>query len=167
MKITVKDITFVGMLVSIAIVMKIFIKVETAYFRFSFTAVPLFIVGYYKGPVLGLMAGYCTDFIYCIYTGRDIVPNFMTLSTMMCGFIAGIYILIFKKYSLKLCVLTVITSSLVSFGLNSIQLYVIYGMRVEDIYIRIISLFLVTPISILVLHELSKRVLSENYLDNT
>ena len=55
MKLTTKEITVGAILIALAIVLKIFIRYETDFFRLTFMGIPMIIGSIYLGPKVGFL----------------------------------------------------------------------------------------------------------------
>ncbi len=158
-----KHIIMAGFFAAIAIVFKTYFAVTTLEFRFTFYDIPLFLSGMLLGPGLGLIIGFVTDWIYVLLHPFAFSFNLMTVSTMLWGFVGGIFY--FKRdHPVKVLPLFLIiaSTSIIVFTLNSIQLYVWFGPgMIAQIPIRLITLIIKWPIQVYVIHFMQQRVLSQ------
>ena len=111
--------------------------------RITFTFIPLAIAGCFFGPVPASIVGFIGDVVGCmLFPMGAYFPGF-TLSTMLTGFIFGLFLYetdMSKSKSIILIVLSKICISLfVNILLNSLWLSIIYG---KAYYFYLISHFI-------------------------
>jgi len=146
MKFSTKTLVTASLLVAIAIVLQN-VAITTSFFRFSFFEFPLILLGFLFGPVMGLIAGFVTDFIYVMINPWAFSFNLMTISTMMIGFIAGISFIKTRKPKNTYVFGTVVLIGLVTFILNTVQLYLWKGNAIwADFPLRLIIMIIKWPI---------------------
>lgn len=101
MKLDVRKIVFLGLLIAMGVVLKIF-KIPVPILGLTFTGFPPIIAGVIFGPVSGFIVGGFSDVLGFIFrpTG-PYMPHF-TLSAALTGMIPGLVLYFFKKESLKI-----------------------------------------------------------------
>lgn len=154
-------ITRTALLIAMAVVLKVFISLTFSDYRLTFYDIPLMIVGMMFGPLMGLIAGFGTDVANIVYPNLATGFNLMTISSMMWGFIPGLF-LYKRQYSLEKLVLVVILTSVICFGINTVQLALwSNGASLSMVFIipRVLTLFIKLPIQVLIIDILYARVI--------
>lgn len=150
-----------GLLISMAVVLKVLFSFTISTYRFTFYDIPLMISGVMFGPIGGAIAGFGTDVGNIIYPNLATGFNLMTISSIMWGFIPGL--LLFKKnIKISNIIFTVLITSILCFGINTVQLYLWFGpqvLHVAQLAPRIGTLFVKLPIQVFVLGVLYFRVI--------
>ncbi len=153
-------LTRTALLVSMSVVLKVFFSFTLTDFRFTFYDIPLMITGIMFGPLVGAVAGFVTDVANIIYPNLATGFNLMTISSIMWGLIPGL--LLFKrKMNIYNIAFVVILTSLLCFGINTIQLSLwTKGASLHFVSLapRIASLLIKLPIQVLVVSVLYDRV---------
>ncbi len=164
-----RRITYLAMLVGLSFVFKSIISLELAEFRFSFYDLPLFVTGMLFGPLYGMMAGLIADLLHIAMPNNlAVAPNLMTVASMSWGFLGGLFFYGKKRLSPILLGTAVITASLFSFTVISIQLYgpQAYGFfgftPIPGIFTRFGALLIKVPIQIMFLRIIFDRVIAGN-----
>jgi len=154
-----RRLLFISFLVAMATVLKSFLSVTLTDFRFTFYDIPLMFGGIVLGPLAGLLMGFAVDVLYIMIDPRAVAPNFMTVSTMLWGFAAGlVFFRRFKVTVFRLGVVVVVVS-IMAFTLNSIQLYWIWGLApLPNVITRFAVMVIKWPIQIGALYYLHERV---------
>ncbi|MFK5883196.1 MAG: folate family ECF transporter S component [Candidatus Izemoplasma sp.] len=163
---TTQMLTRTALLVGTSIVLKAFLSLDSPTYRITFFELPLIILGILFGPVIGLIGGFIVDWIYVLYSPFAFSFNLMTLSTMLWGFIPGLYFLKIKRVSYFNLSIVIILTSLMAFSLNSVQLYLWFntGMYVE-LPARIITMVIKLPMQIYLIKELHRLFVT--YIDRS
>lgn len=157
-------ITRIALLVSMAVVLKVFVALTWAEYRLSFYDVPLMITGIMFGPFYGLVAGFATDVVNIVYPNYAKGFNLFTVSSMMWGFIPGLF-LFKRKYSVLRLTLVVVLTSVVCFSINTVQLaWMSNGASLSWAFLtpRIITLLIKLPIQVIIVDVLFARVLFQD-----
>ncbi len=138
-----------GFFAAMAIVLKMLFSLTTWEFRITFYELPLIFAGIALGPVLGLVAGFATDWIYVMIHPMAFSFNLFTVSAMLWGGVFGLFH--FKKVPINLATLTaaIILVSLATFTLNTVQLYLFTGPGVfARVPFRLLIMVVKWPIQI-------------------
>jgi ECF transporter S component (folate family) len=144
-----RQLTLAGLFVGLVFVSKLYLAFTTDQFRFSFHDIPLLLSGVLLGPYLGSVVGFVADLIYGIQSGFPF-SFLMNLSDVIWGLMAGLF-LYSRRYNLTLLWVSsvVIVTSLVSFGINSVQLYIWFNTGMfAALPTRIIAMVIKWPITI-------------------
>lgn len=143
-----KTLVRVAVLVAMSVVLKSFLSIETQIIRFTFFDIPLMILGIVAGPVAGLVGGFVTDWMHVMFSPFAFSFNLFTVSTMLWGFIPGLFF-IRRKVTVKTLVFVVVITSLLAFTLNTYQLFLWYG---DGIYaalpMRIATMVIKLPVQV-------------------
>ncbi len=164
-KLNVQRITLAAMLASLAGVTKIIFQATTlADYRFSLYEIPLIITGIILGPLMGLVVGFTADWVYAMTFGYGL--NLMTVTTMMWGFLAGVFFYKRKVTLLKMIIFMPI-ASLIAFSINSVQLALWSGWlgMLGNIPIRVAILLLSLPVQVYLVHMIYHRVVLQSELE--
>ncbi|MFW6285098.1 MAG: folate family ECF transporter S component [Bacillota bacterium] len=154
-----------GFFASMAIVLKVLFSLTTWEFRISFFELPLILAGMVLGPALGFIAGFATDWIYVMVHPMAFSFNLFTVSAMLWGGVFGLFH--FKKIPINLVTLsTVIVSvSLITFTLNTIQLYIFSGPGVfANVPFRLLITIIKWPIQIGSIYFIYHKVIASTDL---
>jgi len=148
-----------GTFAAMGVALKVF-SLTTATFRLSVYDIPLFIGGMVLGPAYGLLIGFVVDWLYVMISPFAFSFNLMTISAMLWGLMGGL--LFYRRKTLppvKLVIVLVVTS-LLAFGLNSLQLYIWFGPGMfAEMPFRIVAMTLKWPIQFLAIKLIYERVL--------
>jgi len=149
-----------GVLVAMAVVLKTF-AITTPEFRFSFYDIPLFLGGMILGPGLGLIMGFATDWLYVMVHPMAFSFNLMTISAMLWGFMGGLFFYNrTQKFNVFKVTFIIILTSLLTFSLNSVQLYIWTGSgMIAQIPFRLLTTVIKWPIQVIVLKVIHTRIL--------
>ncbi|MCF7925560.1 MAG: folate family ECF transporter S component [Candidatus Izimaplasma sp.] len=149
----------IAVLVAIAIVLKVGLSFTVATYRFTFYDIPLMIIGMMFGPLAGAIGGFTTDWINILMPNLATGFNLFTVSSMLWGIIPGLFL--FKRnYSALKLILVVTITSLLTFGLNSLQLYVwMQAGMFAMLPVRLVTLLIKLPIQVVLIDILYHRVL--------
>lgn len=159
--ITIRKISLLAMLLSMATVLKIaspMISDGANSSRLGIYEIPLIIAGFIGGPIYGFFVGFFTDGLYFIVKG-GIYSILMALSTCLWG---ALSFLLIRKRSLKLShlIIFVISISVIVFLINTLQMYIWYGAGiVAGFPIRLIIMVVKWPILVGTVWLLYHRVL--------
>jgi len=155
----VQVLTRIAVLVAFAVVLKVGLSLTISTYRFTFYDIPLMIIGIMFGPLAGVISGFTADWINIMVPNLATGFNLFTVSSMMWGFIPGI--LLYKKdFSTLHLSLVVILVSIVTFGLNTYQLYLWMGTGMYgSLPARVITLLIKLPVQIFIIKVLYDRVI--------
>jgi ECF transporter S component (folate family) len=155
---SVKNMVRIAVLVAIAIVLKSFLSIETQIFRVTFYDIPLMILGLVAGPIGALAGGFIVDWLHVMYSPFAFSFNLFTVSSMMWGFIPGLF-LFRKQISLRTLIIVVVITSIVAFSLNTIQLYIWYGSGIyAALPMRIAVLVIKLPIQVSLVRAITQAL---------
>jgi len=145
---TTKTLVRIAILVAMSVLLKSFFSVETQVFRVTFFDIPLMILGIVAGPIGGLVGGFIVDWMHVMFSPFAFSFNLFTVSSMMWGFIPGIFF--FKKnITMPVLVFVVVITSLLAFTLNTYQLYLWYGEGIiAALPLRIATMVIKLPIQV-------------------
>lgn len=153
-------LTRIAVLVSMSVVLKVFLSFTLQVYRFTFYDIPLMIVGIMFGPLIGGISGFVVDWINIMAPNFATGFNLFTISSMMWGIIPGLLLFGRKDLSLRRIIVAVVVTSLVCFGINTVQLYQWQGLGIWGAMpARIVTLLIKLPIQVIVLEVLYKRVI--------
>lgn len=134
-----KSIVFSAIFVALGVIIARFLSITpTESVRFSFESIPIFLSGVLFGPIYGLMVGFCTDFIGCLFSPFGFNPLFC-LPPILYGLFGGLFRpLLTRKISLLTLFLSLLPPILLgsilwqSFALNFVYgsgFWVLLGAR--------------------------------------
>ncbi len=157
----IEKIAYGAIFTSIAVIIKIFISIETPIFRISFYDFPLIICSILLGPLYGGIAGLITDLNYIITNPRGMIVgiNWFTAECIFLGFFPGLYFHIFKYNKWKLSIMLFITLAIallfntlgiiqyyeIGYALTSLPWRILRDMVKYIIYIYLVDKFLTNP----------------------
>lgn len=154
-----RSLVKIALFVSMSIILKSFLSIETQMFRVSFFDIPLMILGIVAGPFAGFIGGFITDLIHVIISPFAFTFNFFTVATIMWGLIPGLFL--FKRnFSLTTIIMVVSITSVAAFAFNTLGIYQYYGMAsvIGGLLIRVIVFLIKLPIQIFLVKELLNRL---------
>lgn len=158
-----RNIILAGLLASMSIVVKIFLSFTTYELRISFYEIPLFIAGIVLGPFLAGVSGFAVDWTYVMVHPMAFTFNLFTVSAMLWGIVPGL-VFFGKKVTLTKVILTVITISMGTFILNSIQLYIFAGPgMLAQVPARLLIMVLKWPIQVPVIYFIYEKAVKPSY----
>jgi len=157
---TVKTLNRTAILVSMSIVLKTFLVLDSPEFRLTFYGIPLIILGIMLGPVIGIIGGFVVDWIYVMVSPFAFSFNLFTLSAISWALIPALLLFRRKELSWKSIAIVVVITSITAFTINTLALYTFYQ---EGIYamlpLRFVTMLLKLPIQIVVINVLYQRVI--------
>lgn len=161
-KVSKKDIIFKitlsAIFIALATVLKSF-SITTGEMRLGFYEVPVFLSGIILGPLFGSLVGLGSDMIYSLSSGYSFSP-IMMCSAVMWGFIGSLFYN--KKVKLYQTFILCLIASIVATTINSLQLYIYYGMGMfANLPNRIFIMIIKWPIISVVTWVLSERVIKK------
>ena len=159
--ITVKDLTFIAMLiamsVAIAIVCKSYLNFGAGLFRVTFENITIILAGVLYGPIVGGITGLASDMIGYLLSGQTYPPNLIvSLGATMVGVISGLMArYVFKRRcSLQIILSGGLAHLIGSMIIKPIGLYEFYSWAVLW---RIPLYLIIAPLEILLLCLLFKH----------
>lgn len=161
-KVSKKDIIFKitlsAIFIALATVLKSF-SITTGEMRLGFYEIPVFLSGIILGPLFGSLVGLGSDMIYSLSSGYSFSP-IMMCSAVMWGFIGSLFYN--KKVKLYQTFILCLIASIVATTINSLQLYIYYGMGMfANLPNRIFTMIIKWPIISAVTWALSERVIKK------
>lgn len=149
-------ITFSAVFIALGAVLKT-VSINTGEMRLGFFEIPVFLSGMLLGPLFGAIVGIGADFIYSISSGYT-YSVIMMCSALMWGFLGGL--LHNRKVGLVKTLLMCLLASVVATTINSVQLYIYYGIGMfGNLPSRIIAMIIKWPIISVVTWLLNERVI--------
>lgn len=151
-------ITLAAVFMALAIVLKSF-SITTGQMRLGFYEIPVVLSGMALGPLFGSLVGLGSDLIYSLSSGYSFSP-IMMCSAIMWGFIGSLF---YKKHmKLRYSFLLCLVASVLATTINSLQLYIYYGMgMVANLPNRILTMIVKWPIISISAWLLYERVLKK------
>lgn len=144
-----------GLLASIAFVLKLYLSFTTFDLRITFYEIPILIGSIFLGPVLGGIIGLASDFAYISLAGFPF-SFILAFSAVLWGVLPGLFL---KKVSLKTLIPVVVAVSLITFGLNSYQLYLWTGTGMWALFpLRLLIVIFKWPIQMYLIILLNQRL---------
>ena len=87
----VKTISFCGIFIALGVIIaRLFSLAPNEFTRFSLESVPIFLSGLLLGPLAGVLTGFATDFIGCLFSPYGFNPLFC-LPPMLYGLCGGLF----------------------------------------------------------------------------
>lgn len=152
----IRKIAFSAVLMAIGIILKT-ISFQTGQIRLGFYEVAVFLAGITLGPLYGGLVGLGTDLVYSLFSGYPFSALMMT-SAIMWGLIGGLLHNKKIKY-LKLLAYSIV-ASIVATSINSVQLYIYYGMGMfANLPTRVITMLIKWPLITTFVWLLEERVI--------
>lgn len=152
-------VTLAGMFVALVFVSKLYLSFTLPLFRLSFHDVALFLSGMLLGPFFGVVIAFSADTLYALQSGFPF-SFLMSLSDAVVGLSAGVFLYTKRvKLSIPRLALVVILTTLVTFGINSLQLFLWFNTGMfASLPWRLLATIIKWPISILILWGIAPRL---------
>ncbi len=151
-----QSLTLAGLLAAMAFVLKLYLSFTTFDLRITFYEIPIVMGSILLGPVLGGIIGLASDFAYITLAGFPF-SFILAFSAVLWGIIPG---LVIKQLSLKTLIPVVIGVSILTFGLNSYQLYLWAGSGMWALFpLRLLIVILKWPIQVFIITTLHQRLM--------
>lgn len=154
---SVRNITLLGMLGAISIVLGYYTIMPIEILKITFNFLPNEFVFYLFGPVVGAVYGVAIDILTFFIKPQGPFFYGFTVSAMLTGLIYG-FALYKKPFSLKkIIVAKLIHMIIISVILNSYWLTILYGYRFTAIIpIRLLKAIILLPIETIILYTFIK-----------
>ncbi len=153
----IKKISVLAILTALSVILKKF-SLDTGAYRISLFDTPLILAGIIAGPLWGMAVGFCSDFIYSLISGFS-YSFIMMFSALLWGAIGGLFY--HKKVNFWILLLVVFVTSLLTTGINTIQLFLWYGVdkMIVGLSTRIPTMLIKWPITTSLVYVLYQRVI--------
>lgn len=149
-----------GMLIAISVVLKVFLSFTLIDYRFTFYDIPLMVIGIMFGPLLGGLSGFIVDWLNIMYPNLATGFNLFTVSSILWGVIPGLLLFGRKDLSKLRIVIAVVITSILTFSLNSLQLYIwMHEGMYAGVLPRLVTMLVKIPIQVFIIDVLYTRVL--------
>lgn len=152
----IKRIAILAILTAISVVLKTF-SFGNGLHRISLFDTPLILAGIIAGPLWGMVVAFSSDFLYSLLSGYS-YSFIMMFSALLWGAVGGIFYK--RKVNLLVLFLVVLLTSVVTTGINSIQLMLWNGVdkMIVGLGVRIPTMLIKWPITTGLVYVLYKRV---------
>lgn len=152
----IRRITLSAILIALSTILKS-ISISTGEIRLGFYEVPVFLSGMVLGPLFGSLVGLGADLIYSLSSGYSF-SFIMMCSAIMWGLFGGLFYNKNGKF-VNVLIICLITSVLAT-TINSVQLYIYYGMGMfGNLPNRIITMLIKWPIITFLTWMLNEKVI--------
>lgn len=161
-----RKMVFLGLFISLQVILTRFLGIETPIIRVSFGFLPLALCGMLFGPLYGGICGAIADILgMLIFPKGAYFPGF-TLSTALSGVIYGIFLYKRPKSMINIILAVFVTTIFINLGINTIWLSMITGKAVYVIIVpRIIKNLIEIPVKVLVIYMCWKSI--GHYMDKS
>ncbi|MGH4050134.1 MAG: folate family ECF transporter S component [Clostridium sp.] len=150
---------FMGLLISIQIVLTRFFAIQTPIVRIGFGFIPIAIASVMFGPVLGGITAAFSDILGMMLFPKGIYFPGFTLSALLSGIIYGILLYKKPKTMLRIIMAVTIIIIFVDLGLNTYWLSIITGKGVLALLVlRLIKSIIMLPIQSLLIYSCLKFI---------
>ena len=154
----IRKITFSAIFIALGAVLKT-VSISTGEMRLGFYEVPVFLSGMLLGPFFGAIVGLGADLIYSVSSGYSF-SVIMMCSALMWGLLGGLFYN--KKSKLLTTFIVCLVASVLATSINSVQLYIYYGMGMfGNLPNRIITMLVKWPIISILVWILNERVIKQ------
>lgn len=154
---TIRKIVFSSILIATGVILKT-ISFQTGQIRLGFYEVSVFLAGITLGPIYGGLVGLGVDLGYSLFSGYQF-SIIMMISAIMWGIIGGL--IHNKKISYFQLLIYSLVASVIATSINSVQLYLYYGMGMfANLPLRIITMLIKWPLITSFVWLLKKRVIN-------
>lgn len=157
---TTKQLTKMGLLLAMAVVLKSFLSFETGSFRFTFYEIPVMVIGILFGPIIGGVLGFVNDVLHMMFSPFAYSFNVFTLSNMVWAIVPGV-LLFRKKITIKKVLISVIIAGSMAFVLNTIGIKHFRGIgeMYATLPYRFLVLLIKIPFDTYLINTIYQRVL--------
>ncbi|MBU3114513.1 folate family ECF transporter S component [Clostridium lacusfryxellense] len=150
---------FMGLLLSIEIVLTRFFAIQTPIVRIGFGFIPIAIASVMFGPVLGGITAAFSDILGMMLFPKGIYFPGFTLSALLSGIIYGISLYKKPKTMLRIIIAVSIILIFVDLGLNTYWLSIITGKGIVALFVpRLIKSIIMLPIQSLLIYSCLKFI---------
>lgn len=160
---TTRNFIFMGLLISMEIVLTRFFSIQTPIVRIGFGFLPIVIASVMFGPVLGGITAAFSDILgMMLFPKGTYFPGF-TLSAFISGITYGILLYTKPKTMLRIIIAVSIIIIFVDLGLNTYWLSIITGKGVIALFIpRLIKSAIMLPIQSILIYSCLKFIPQKN-----
>lgn len=158
-----RNFIFMGLLISMEIVLTRFFSIQTPIVRIGFGFLPIVIASVMFGPVLGGITAAFSDILgMMLFPKGTYFPGF-TLSAFISGITYGILLYNKPKTMLRIIIAASIIMIFVDLGLNTYWLSIITGKGVVALFVpRLIKSIIMLPIQSLLIYSCLKFIPQKN-----
>ncbi|MGV8984369.1 folate family ECF transporter S component [Clostridium sp.] len=159
---TTRTFIFMGLMISMQIVLTRFFSIQTPIVRIGFGFIPVVLSSIMFGPVLGGITAAFSDIIgMALFPQGVYFPGF-TLSAFLSGTIYGILLYKKPKTMLRIIIAVSFVIIFVDLGLNTYWLSIITGKGVIALFVpRFIKSIIMLPIQSILIYSLIKYIPQE------
>ena len=159
-KLNIKTVVFAGVLVAMNLVLARVLAINIgSTLRITVSATPIYLAGFWFGPIVGGICGGVADLLGCLIQGYAPNPLIMVTS-VLAGVLPGVfkhYVFHNKMNTWKIAVVIVIHGLIGSLGFTTVGLHVYYGTPWAVLYstrvIQTIALAAANTILVSILHQ--------------
>lgn len=161
-----RRMVFLGLFISLQVILTRFLGIETPIIRVSFGFLPLALCGMLFGPLYGGICGAIADILgMLVFPKGAYFPGF-TLSTALSGVVYGIFLYKRPKSMINIILVVLIITIFINLGLNTIWLSMITGKAVYAIIVpRIIKNLIEIPVKVPLIYMFWKAI--GHYMDKS
>ena len=159
-KLNIKTVVFAGVLVAMNLVLArvLAINIGTT-LRITVSATPIYLAGFWFGPIIGGICGGLSDLLGCLIQGYASNP-FILVSSILTGVLPGLfkhYVFHDKMNTWKIAVVVIIHSLVGSLGFTTVGLHIYYGTPWVVLYstrvIQTVALAAANIVLVSILHQ--------------
>ena len=159
-KLNIKTVVFAGVLVAMDLVLARVLAINIgSTLRITVSATPIYLAGFWFGPIVGGICGGVADLLGCLIQGYAPNPLIMVTS-VLAGVLPGVfkhYVFHNKMNTWKIAVVIAIHGLIGSLGFTTVGLHVYYGTPWAVLYstrvIQTIALTAANTILVSILHQ--------------
>ncbi|HHT51420.1 MAG TPA: folate family ECF transporter S component [Eubacteriaceae bacterium] len=148
-----RSLVFIGVLISIEIILTRFFAIETAIIRIGFGFIAVALTSILFGPIIGGIAAAIADVLgMIIFPKGPYFPGF-TLSAFLGGITYGVFLYNRPKSYFNIAISVLIITIFVNIGLNTLWISIITGKAYLVLFMaRIIKEIIIFPIQIFIIY---------------
>lgn len=142
-----KNLTLMGMLLALSVVLSFFSIQVNQYVKVGFTMLPMSVLGMFFGPVPAALAGAARDIIgYLIKPSGVYFPGF-TFNALLGGMFYGLFFYKGQAKLWRVLVAKALIMAIINVGFTSVWLYILYQQAVS-VYLpmRLVKNLIMYPI---------------------
>lgn len=159
-------LVFMGLLISMEIVLTRFLSFQTPFVRISLGFIPIALSAVLFGPLMGGITGMMADIIGMMIAPMGAYFPGFTISAFITGAIYGLLLYKKPKSIIRVSVAVLAITLIVHLGLNTIWLSMITGKAVTAFFVqRLIKSIVTVPLEISMIYVTCRYI--SNHIENS
>ena len=162
---TTRTFVFMGLLISMEIVLTRFFSVQTPILRIGFGFIPIVLSSIMFGPVLGGVTAAFSDILGMMLFPQGVYFPGFTLSAFLSGLIYGLLLYKKTKSILQITIAVLLVTIFIDLGLNTLWLSMLTGKATMVLLVpRLLKSIIMLPLQSLLIYSVIKYIPIKNQL---